>query len=263
MKERRERLRLLQRETAERVAKNKANNAATKRRRELEEEQELAQQRKEYRSKLSHKIRGGQPRAGAETDKKAKGASSRPPILTIATCFRKRQLLIRRGLAPWVLLVKERRLDWRKACTFYDDGLVQASWEAWVGLARARRRAFYIHERKLTRLAESHFQQMLLRSTWRHFQQYRLALRAKARAVHSHCVKHGGRRAAFTAWRVSLEKHRRAVTHTLTKHSRLSRATLLASCWRQWKQYLQDAEIEKDIDRRVDMAWVRVQDWLA
>mmetsp|Transcript_925 Transcript_925/g.1604 ORF Transcript_925/g.1604 Transcript_925/m.1604 type:complete len:659 (+) Transcript_925:73-2049(+) len=261
-KERRERLRSLQRETAERVAKNKANEEAMKRRKELEEEQELAQQRKEYRSKLSHKSRGGQRSARGETDKKAADATSGSPKLSIAAAFRKRQLLIRRGLAPWLLLVKERRLDWLKACTFYDDGLVQSAWEAWVGLARARKRAFYIHERKLTRLADSHFRQVLLRYTWRCFVQYRLALRARAKAVHSHCVKHGGRRAAFAAWRVSLEKRRRAVTHALTKHSRQSRASILASCWRQWKQYLQDAEIEKEIDSRVDMTWVRVQEWL-
>jgi hypothetical protein len=139
---------------------------------------------------------------------------------------------------------------------------MQTAWEVWAGHARARRRAQFVQERKLSRLADSHYHHTLVRNVWQRLGQRRLALLAKAKAVHSHCVKHGGRRQAFKAWRVSLEKRRREVTHSLMKYDRRSRATVLTSCWQQWKKYLQEQEIEKEIDSRVDMTWVRVQEWL-
>jgi hypothetical protein len=153
-------------------------------------------------------------------------------------------------------------MDWTKACTFYQDGLVQGVWEAWAGHARARRRAQYMQDRKLSRLADSHRRLTLLRWTWRRFSQHRLGLLARGRAVHSHCVRHGARRVAFAAWRVALERRRREVTHALAKHSRWSRATVLASCLQQWRLYLQEQEVQAEIDSRVDRTWVRVQQWL-
>jgi hypothetical protein len=78
---------------------------------EEEEEYELAQQRTEYRSKLSHKIRTGP--IGTQRRGETNGSSSQGPLknvlLSKATSFRSRQLLIRWGVSPWVLLVKERR----------------------------------------------------------------------------------------------------------------------------------------------------------
>lgn len=154
------------------------------------------------------------------------------------------------------------RLDWRKACTFFEDGLVQAAWEVWVGQARARRRAQHVQERRLARLADAHLRLVLMRGAWRSFCQWRLALLARARAVHSHCVRHRGRRAAFAAWRVSLEKRRREVTYSLMKHGRRSRAVVLTSCLRRWREYLQEQQVEREIESRVDSTWMRVQGWL-
>ena len=154
------------------------------------------------------------------------------------------------------------RLDWRKACTFHRDGRVQAVWEAWAGHVRAMRRTRYLQERALARQADSHRRYALLRAAWRRFARSRRALAAKARAVHSHCVLHGARRSAFKAWRVSVEKRRREITHSLAKHSTRSRHTVLAGCFRQWKLYMQEVEIEKEIDSRVDVTWMRVQEWL-
>lgn len=155
------------------------------------------------------------------------------------------------------------RFDWTKAGNFYNDGLVQESWEVWVAHVRAHRRAQYIQERKLTRVAESHRRLTLLRAMWRRLSQYRLSLLARARAVHSHCVQHSSRKTAFIAWRVSLERRRREVTHFLEKHRYRSRATVLSSCFRQWRRYLQEQEMEAEIDSRADMAWARVQGWLS
>jgi hypothetical protein len=112
-----------------------------------EEERDLAQQRAEYRSKLSHKIRSGpgqgpgqrvgavdksqsrreKERGGRDRDTNTKintdynygatagdgsSGSIRPRVCGSggkASSFYARQLSIRWGFAPWVLLVRERR----------------------------------------------------------------------------------------------------------------------------------------------------------
>ena len=153
-------------------------------------------------------------------------------------------------------------MDWEKACTFYRDSLIQCVWEAWIGYTRALRRAQYMYDRRCTKLAVSHYRHTLLKAVWLNFLKYRRALRAKARAVYSHCVCHGSRRTAFRAWRISLEKRRREITHTLVRHSKVSRRTVLFNFFRMWKDYMQAAALEKEIDNRVDMTWVRVQEWL-
>lgn len=95
------------------------------RRAEEQEEEELGQQRAQYRSKIAHRVRAGRGAGEAMGVGRSGGEGAVGELLGRAARFRTRQLLIRWGIAPWVLLVKERRCVWTVLvsiiCTFIPE----------------------------------------------------------------------------------------------------------------------------------------------
>lgn len=262
VKQRRERLKQLQIATQQRVHQKKAEEAELKRRSEEEEEQQVAQQRLEYRSKLSQRIRQNRPQARPHEEADPTSALSRRGAAK-ASAFYTRQLLLRRGLLPWLALMRESRLDWEKACNFHSDGVLQEAWGCWVGYHRAMKKSRYIRQHKQSAVASSHYHRVLLYRALRGFAKHRQSLQAKSRAVYSQYVIFGACKFAFFAWRVSLEKRRRKNAHLVVKHKQISGKTILRNCFKRWKEYLVEVEFERDIDNRVDATWMKVQEWLS
>ena len=88
------------------------------RRKEEEEDRQLAEDRRDHQNKLSQKSRRGKGTVGGThapdgiypISRQDEAEMSKLKLLNrTAKSFYKRQLLIRHGLSPWVLLVKERR----------------------------------------------------------------------------------------------------------------------------------------------------------
>jgi len=255
---RRERIKALREAAAARVQTKREREREKERLKELAAEEALKRERDAYRAQ--QKEQKAMHAATLAKNKENIDAARRQ--LKRAVAHYRKQLMVRCGMSPWIRLVQERRMDWEKACTFYSDSLLMLAWNNLVAYVRAVRTERYRREHRLGNTAIVHYRRNLMSRLWRRWAMHRKMLRAKAVAVHGQVVCYATRKRAFAAWLISLEKARRSNAISVYRMKKSARLNKLRYCLRRWKTYLEEQEIERVIDDRVDYTWARVQGWL-
>lgn len=173
------------------------------------------------------------------------------------------RLLVSFGLGPWRRLLEETRLDWEKATNFYLDNLMQRAWTAIQADASARRADKYRQEMRISVIAIAHYRTRLLRFFWSGFIKYKKMLRARAAAVFGQAMMFSPIRRSFTAWRISLERSRRRIVKQMRLLQPRGDRITCRYYWQRWQDFINEAQLQREIDSRSDVMWARVQSWMS
>lgn len=253
-KERRQRIALLKKQSEERIAKRHQE--------EMEKQKEKAQQEEEAFNKLKEEKRLKMEMVKADSQREKDRALILQHRIKMADKFRRSQLLVRAGFAPWCRLIEQRRWNTIKAKNFRNDYLLQSTWIAFYGFVMMQRRERAHKEHRQGALASAHRRRKLLRTVWRRWILYRKMLRAKAKAVTGHFSRFTLSRRAFKAWRTTLEKVRRKMAQHMRFMAPRGDLCTLRYYFRQWSMYLEEQLIDRDVRNRSEATWAKVQAWL-
>jgi len=257
---RRQKMRELRAATIQRV--NARNEELQEARRREEEQQAKAvarmrRDRKEEQIKLK-----------AQRDKKVRAVAREAPIpahlLRRAVAHRRRQLLISRGLSPWLQLLNAARVAKEKAELFRADTLVQRYLGAWKAMFAASQLQRHKVRQRMNMLASTYYNRQLLRFVWKRWKLYRKLLKAKARTVSGEFSRFALRRRGFLTWKVAYDRQirrRATILRTIAlPHARLVIGRYYMS---RWRTFVVESKFDRDVQLRTDLTWNKVQGWLA
>ncbi len=87
-------------------------------------------------------------------------------------------------------------------------------------------------------------------------------MQSKATAVNRQIVSYGTMKQFFRYWLISYEKVQRFNVRLIRKMKSVSEIVLQKRCFKQWREYINQQYVEREIDSRVDRTWMKVQKWL-
>ena len=252
---RREKVAVLRRQAEERVAKRTEHETEVQRARLRKEEDDILLKVREERALKCDKQRQDDARIKerAELLQLAIGKSDR---------FYRKQLLVRRGLSPWVRLMELCRLNRIRAKAFYNDNLLQGAFVSLYAYCQSEKKDRSKKESRQSQVALLFRRKRLLRMAWRGFLLHRRMLKAKAVAVTGHFSRFTVRRRALRAWRIALERTRRALVGKVRAAAPRGDLCSKRFYYRRWQDFLQERLLDREVAARTQAMMSRVKSWL-
>jgi len=159
-------------------------------------------------------------------------------------------------------LMELNRMNRIRAKAFYNDNLLQNAFVSMYAYSQAEIRDRNKKESRQSQTALLFRRKRLLRIAWRGFLLNRRMLKAKAKAVTGHFSRFTTRRRAFRAWRLALERTRRAMvskTRAVVPRGDLCTRRFY---YRRWQAFLQESLIEREVNKRTQAMMSKVKSWL-
>ena len=171
----------------------------------------------------------------------------------------KAQLLVRRGLAPWIQLIALARRNARKAEAFNRIRLLKFAWSALLVFIHYSRREEAAKQRRLMFTAAAHFSATMLRRFFREWALLRKSMRAKAQVIQRHFTRYSHLRSAIKCWRLAFIFETRRLEGLISKAEVLWKKSTLHRFILQWRQFVEDSYLNKEAVRRADLTWCKAQ----
>lgn len=182
--------------------------------------------------------------------------------LSIADNFRRRTLLINRGLAPWRRLILRRQRMYDNAVAFYRDHILSRYWNNLLAYHTAAKTERIRREYRQSAMAVVHYRRRFLRQHWWHWQLHRRLIKTRASAATGHFSRFTLPRRCFTAWRLAYQRSLRQTAMKIQQVQPRGDVIVKRFYWQRWMQYLKSKRVEHELDFRSEMKWQAVQSWL-
>ena len=257
--ERAERQRWLRRQASERVSKKREADREQEEKRVAEEEdRELARARARRRDEVGAQ-RAFRERRDAAVQRKDE---RRQKLVASVQHFRRDNLLVRWGLAPWQQLLSLRREQEMAAVQFRAERLLTASFLAYKGHFYAEKRARKRREHAASHMAGAHFKAQLLRNHFRAWMLHRRMLKAKAKAVTGAFSRFSHVRRGWKGWQLAQQRVQRRRALEMRRFGRRGDRLVLKHFYKKWVRAHEDGVIEREAAARANETWSKVQSWL-